>query len=483
MKLQELLKGVAVLSSTADGEAEIGEVRYDSRAVGKGDLFVAIRGYATDGHKYIEKALEQGAAAVVCEEAPEGAPAVVVENSRKALAEIAANRFGHPADSMVMLGVTGTNGKTTTTYLVKHMLEDAGHKVGLIGTNQNLIGSEVIETERTTPESYELHALFARMRDAGCTHVIMEVSSHSLVLDRVHGIRFAVGAFTNLTQDHLDFHKTMEAYAEAKALLFAQSDVGIVNADDEWAHVMIERAKCPMHTYSAKRNDADLVAKDIRLSASGVRFVAMHGDAIARMRLGIPGMFSVYNALSVIACACALGISLDDCAAALDTAKPVKGRAEVLETDGDYAILIDYAVTPDAIDNILTTVREFAPARLVFLFGCGGDRDRGKRPKMGRIAGQKADFVIVTSDNPRTEDPEAIIADILPGLKETRTPYVVQPDRREAIAYAIENHCPGDVIILCGKGHEDYQIIGKTKVHMDEREIVAEILEKRKREK
>ena len=219
MKLQELLKGVAVLSSTADGEAEIGEVRYDSRAVGKGDLFVAIRGYATDGHKYIEKALEQGAAAVVCEEAPEGVPAVVVENSRKALAEIAANRFGHPADSMVMLGVTGTNGKTTTTYLVKHMLEDAGHKVGLIGTNQNLIGSEVIETERTTPESYELHALFARMRDAGCTHVIMEVSSHSLVLDRVHGIRFAVGAFTNLTQDHLDFHKTMEEYRKAKALL------------------------------------------------------------------------------------------------------------------------------------------------------------------------------------------------------------------------------------------------------------------------
>ncbi len=354
---------------------------------------------------------------------------------------------------------------------------------GLIGTNANVIGDEVLHTEHTTPDAYELQKLLRRMVDAGCTHAVMEVSSHSLVLHRVEGIRFRVGIFTNLSQDHLDFHKTMEAYAAAKAQLFAQSDVGIVNADDDWAHVMLEHAKCPMHTYSAKRNDADLVAKDIRLSASGVRFVAMHGDAIARMRLGIPGMFSVYNALSVIACACALGISLDDCAAALDTAKPVKGRAEVLETDGDYAILIDYAVTPDAIDNILTTVREFAPARLVFLFGCGGDRDRGKRPKMGRIAGQKADFVIVTSDNPRTEDPEAIIADILPGLKETHTPYVVRPDRREAIAYAIENHCPGDVIILCGKGHEDYQIIGKTKVHMDEREIVAEILEKRKREK
>ena len=297
-----------------------------------------------------------------------------------------------------MIGVTGTNGKTTVTTLIKHMLEQCLHtKVGLIGTNANIIGDEVLHTEHTTPDTYELQKLLRRMVDAGCTHAVMEVSSHSLVLHRVEGIRFHVGIFTNLSQDHLDFHKTMEAYAEAKALLFAQSDIGIVNADDDWAHVMLERAKCPMQTYSAKRNDADLVAKDIRLSASGVRFVAMSGDAIARMRLGIPGMFSVYNALSVIACARALGISLDDCAAALDTAKPVKGRAEPLETDGDYTILIDYAVTPDAIDNILTTVREFAPARLVFLFGCGGDRDRGKRPKMGRIAGQKADFVIVTS--------------------------------------------------------------------------------------
>ena len=422
---------------------------------------------------------------MLCQKKPEvDIPYILVADSRLALSRICCEFFDNPSRELTMIGVTGTNGKTTVTTLIKHMLEQCLHtKVGLIGTNANIIGDEVLHTEHTTPDAYELQKLLRRMVDAGCTYAVMEVSSHSLVLHRVEGIRFRVGIFTNLSQDHLDFHKTMEAYAEAKALLFAQSDVGIVNADDDWAHIMIERAKCPMHTYSAKRNDADLVAKDIRLSASGVRFVAMHGDAIARMRLGIPGMFSVYNALSVIACACALGIPLDDCSAALDTAKPVKGRAEVLETDGDYTILIDYAVTPDAIDNILTTVREFAPARLVFLFGCGGDRDRGKRPKMGRIAGQKADFVIVTSDNPRTEDPEAIIADILPGLKETRTPYVVQPDRREAIAYAIENHCPGDVIILCGKGHEDYQIIGKTKVHMDEREIVAEILEKRKREK
>lgn len=247
MKLQELLKDVAVKNSTAAQDIEIKEVRYDSRAVQPGDLFVAIRGYATDGHKYIAKAMEQGAAAVVCEEAPEGVPAVVVENSRIALAEIAANRFGHPAESMVMLGVTGTNGKTTTTYLVKHMLEDAGHKVGLIGTNQNLIGDEVIETERTTPESYELHALFARMRDAGCTHVIMEVSSHSLVLDRVHGIPFAVGAFTNLTQDHLDFHKTMEEYRKAKALLFSISKKGVINLDDAAGGEDARGRKVPVH--------------------------------------------------------------------------------------------------------------------------------------------------------------------------------------------------------------------------------------------
>ena len=484
MKLKRLLSVLDVCECTADPELDIRDISFDSRTTQPGDLFAAVCGYESDGHLFIGAAAERGAAVVLCQRKPEvEIPYILVADSRLALSRIC-EFFDNPSRELTMIGVTGTNGKTTVTTLIKHMLEQCLHtKVGLIGTNANVIGDEVLHTEHTTPDAYELQKLLRRMVDAGCTHAVMEVSSHSLVLHRVEGIRFRVGIFTNLSQDHLDFHKTMEAYAAAKAQLFAQSDVGIVNADDDWAHVMLEHAKCPMHTYSAKRNDADLVAKDIRLSASGVRFVAMHGDAIARMRLGIPGMFSVYNALSVIACACALGIPLDDCSAALDTAKPVKGRAEVLETDGDYAILIDYAVTPDAIDNILTTVREFAPARLVFLFGCGGDRDRGKRPKMGRIAGQKADFVIVTSDNPRTEDPEAIIADILPGLKETHTPYVVRPDRREAIAYAIENHCPGDVIILCGKGHEDYQIIGKTKVHMDEREIVAEILEKRKREK
>lgn len=473
MKLQELLRGVAVKSSTAADDLEIREVRYDSRAVQAGDLFVAIRGFATDGHQYISKALEQGAVAVVCEEAPAGAPAVVVENARQALAEIAANRFGHPADSMVMLGVTGTNGKTTTTYLVKHMLEDAGHKVGLIGTNQNLIGDEVIETERTTPESYELHALFARMRDAGCTHVIMEVSSHSLVLDRVYGIPFAVGAFTNLTQDHLDFHKTMEEYRKAKATLFAISEKGVINLDDDAAQAMLADAKCPCLTFSCEKDAADLTAKNICLHADGVEFVATTKGELARVKLPIPGHFSVENALAALGIVLQTGMSLADAAHSLATATGVKGRVEVVPTDTDYTVLIDYAHTPDGVENVLRAVRGFAKGRVIALFGCGGDRDRTKRPKMGKIAADLADFCVVTSDNPRTEDPKAIIDDILEGMQGTKTPMEVIVDRPEAIHWALAHAKKDDVIVLMGKGHETYQEINHVKHHMDEREIVA----------
>ena len=473
MKLQELLRGVAVKSSTAAEDLEIREVRYDSRAVQAGDLFVAIRGFATDGHQYIGKALEQGAVAVVCEEAPDGVPAVVVENARQALAEIAANRFGHPADSMVMLGVTGTNGKTTATYLVKHMLEDAGHKVGLIGTNQNLIGDEVIETERTTPESYELHALFARMRDAGCTHVIMEVSSHSLVLDRVHGIHFAVGAFTNLTQDHLDFHKTMEEYRKAKAMLFSISDKGVINLDDNAAQAMLADAKCPCLTFSCEKDAADLTAKNIHLYADGVEFVATTKGELARVKLPIPGHFSVENALAALGMVLQIGMSLSDAAHSLATATGVKGRVEVVPTDTDYTVLIDYAHTPDGVENVLRAVRGFAKGRVIALFGCGGDRDRTKRPKMGKIAADLADFCVVTSDNPRTEDPKAIIDDILEGMKDTKTPMQVIVDRPEAIHWALAHAKKDDVIVLMGKGHETYQEVNHVKHHMDEREIVA----------
>ncbi|HHU23330.1 MAG TPA: UDP-N-acetylmuramoyl-L-alanyl-D-glutamate--2,6-diaminopimelate ligase [Clostridiales bacterium] len=482
MKLKDILKDIEIIEFCADPEMEIGGICYDSRHVKTGDLFVAVSGFETDGHKYINSAFENGAVAVLCQKAPDGGlPYVQVKDSRYALAIVSKNFFRSPSSEMVMIGVTGTNGKTTTTTLIKHMLEHClNAKVGLVGTNENMIGYTALPAERTTPESYELQKLLREMADAGCTHVVMEVSSHSLVLSRVAGITFQVGIFTNLTQDHLDFHRTMEEYAKAKALFFRQCEKGAVNLDDQWAEYMLREAKCPVLTYSTEKNEATLVAKDIRLYAGEVKFCALTTGVLERVRLGVPGRFSVYNALAVIACGLLLGISSGRVAEALSAAKGVKGRVEVVPTDGDYTILIDYAHTPDALENVLKSMKEVSPGRLVVLFGCGGDRDRTKRPIMGKIAAEYADFVIITSDNPRTEDPLGIIADIMSGLEDSKTPRTIIENRREAIAYAINNHRPGDIIILAGKGHETYQIIGKTKHHMDEREIVAEILEKRK---
>ena len=476
MKLRELLCGIEVLEVHADLETEISGVSYDSRQTKSGDLFAAIAGYETDGHRFIPMALEKGAACVLCQARPEGeVPYVLTSDSRAALAQLGRNWFGDPAASMTMVGVTGTNGKTTTTYLLKDMLERSlGAKVGLIGTNQNMIGEEALHTERTTPESFELQALFRAMADAGCTHVVMEVSSHALCLQRVAGIRFAVGMFTNLSQDHLDFHETMEAYCDAKALLFRQSVKGVYNADDPWAERVTGGAPCPLLSFGERAGD--LRAENIRLSVDGVTFDAVCEGETVPVRVGIPGGFTVYNALGALAAARALGISLAAGAEALASCAGVKGRVEVVPVPWDYTILIDYAVTPDAIENVLTAVRGFAQGRVVILFGCGGDRDRGKRPKMGRIAAQLADFVVVTSDNPRTEDPDFIISEILPGLEGADTPYMVEPDRVRAIRWAMDHAQPKDVIILAGKGHETYQIVGHEKRHLDEREVVADYI-------
>lgn len=478
MKLCDLLQDIPVISSVVDLDTEIREVRYNSREVQPGDLFVAIRGFATDGHAYIGMALEKGAVAVICEEAGIGIPAVVVENARAVLADLAGNRFGHPSQKLKMIGVTGTNGKTTTTTLIKHILECQGYKVGLIGTNQNMIGDAVIPTERTTPESYELQALFARMVEAGCTHCVMEVSSHSLVLDRVRGVHFATGVFTNLTQDHLDFHKTMEAYREAKAKLFSLCDQGVINLDDPVADKMLADADCSCIRFSAEKDEADLSAKNIVLGASGVEFVAAEKGSIVRVALGIPGRFSVENALAAMGACLTLGVSLEACAAALGTAQGVKGRAEVVPTDTDYTVLIDYAHAPDGVSNILRTVRGFAEGRVIALFGCGGDRDKTKRPIMGSIAATLADHCIVTSDNPRTEEPQAIIDDILTGMQDAKVPVDVICDRVQAIHHAMDIAQAGDVIVLMGKGHETYQEIHHVKHHMDEREIIADYFKK-----
>ena len=474
MRLNQLLAGVALTERRA-GDVECSGICYDTRTMVPGCLFVALPGYKTDGHKYIAQALEQGAAAVLCQHPPEGeGPWLVTPDARAALAAVSANWFGHPARDMTLLAVTGTNGKTTTTYLLKAMLEGVlGARVGLIGTNQNMVGEEVLPAHRTTPESYEVQQLLREMADAGCTHVVMEASSHALVLHRLDGLRFRAGIFTNLTQDHLDFHGTMEAYRDAKGLLFRQSDTAVLNLDDEAGRYFARTVAVPRLTYSERRDEADLTAKNLRLFPDRVEFEAVAEGAISRVRLPIPGGFTVYNALGVLTCGLALGLPLADCADALAKAPGVKGRIEVVPVPADFAVIIDYAHTPDALENILTTVRDFTAGRVICLFGCGGDRDRTKRPQMGAIAGSLADVAVVTSDNPRTEEPEAIIRDILPGLEGTAAEVVVEPDRRAAIRRALSLAKPGDTVVLAGKGHETYQEVGTQVLHLDEREEVA----------
>ena len=478
MKLRELLHEIRVLECTADLELDIPNVYYDSRKVTEGSLFVAISGFAADGNRFIPMALQKGAAVVVTAKKPEqDIPYVLVENDRLALAMLGINFYGHPVEDMTLIGVTGTNGKTSSTLLLKQVLETClNAKVGLIGTMENLIGHEVIPTERTTPESFELQGLFARMRDAGCTHVVMEVSSHAITLDRVGGVYFDVAAFTNLTEDHLDFHKTMDAYCDAKAELFARCGKAVINVDDNYAHRMLAKAACP--TLRTSAYDGDLYAKDVYMHAEGVAFTAVCGEETAEVKLPIPGKFTVYNALTVIGIAKQLGISLAQCAKALETARGVKGRIEVVPTpETDYSVLIDYAHTPDGLENVLTSVKDFCNGRLIAVFGCGGDRDPMKRPIMGEIGVKCADIAIITSDNPRTEDPDAIIEDILKGVKPEYGYYKVVSDRRAAIRYAMDIAEKDDIIVLAGKGHETYQEINGVKYHLDEREEVAAHLE------
>ena len=477
MKLSDILTGIEILSATAPMDMEISGIAYDSRAVREGELFVAVTGFAADGHKFIPMAAEKGAAAVLCEVPPEGGiPYVQVKNTREALALASANYFGRPAEKMTFIGITGTNGKTTSTYLLKDILEKTiGAKVGLVGTIQNMIGDQVIETERTTPESYELQKLFAEMAAAGCTHVVMEVSSHALVLDRVAGIRFRVGLFSNLTQDHLDFHKTMEEYRKAKAVLFRMCDVGVFNMDDEAAPAIMAEATCRSLTYG-QHNTADLMAQNPALHSDSVAFTAVYDGKQAPVTLGIPGGFTVYNALCVLGAAIALGIDLNTAAQALRTAKGVKGRVEVVPTPGrDYTVLIDYAHTPDSLENVLTSVRGYCKGRLISVFGCGGDRDNTKRPIMGEIGARLSDIAVITSDNPRTEDPDQIIRQIMAGIPDPSNCVVVE-NRRQAIRRAMAMAEKDDIIVLCGKGHETYQILGTEKTHLDEREEVAAAL-------
>ena len=479
MKLKELLADIKVLKATADMDLEIADVAYDSRKVQPGGMFVAVTGFATDGNRFIPMAMEKGAAVIVTAKEPEQeVPYILVESDRLALAYIGRNFYGNPAESVKMIGVTGTNGKTSSTLLLKHILEVVkGAKVGLMGTMENIIGDEHIPADRTTPESFELQALLARMRDAGCTHVIMEVSSHAIALDRVAGITYDVASFTNLTEDHLDFHKTMENYCDTKAILFQRCRKAVGNLDDSWYDRLCGNACCPVLTVSAK-GSADLYAQDLELLSDGVSFTAVSGGEKVAVKLPIPGKFTVYNALNVLGMAMQLDVSLADAAAALRTAEGVKGRVEVVPTPGkDYTILIDYAHTPDGLENVLSSGKGFCKGRLIAVFGCGGDRDPIKRPIMGKIGTDIADFSIITSDNPRTEDPAKIIEDIVKGIDTHKNNYEIIENRPAAIRHAMDIAQKNDIIILAGKGHETYQEINGVKHHLDEREVVAAYLE------
>lgn len=476
MKLHELLQNTGMTAEAMDADREITAITCDSRRVEPGCLFVCIDGTAVDGHRFAAAAEADGAAAVVVQRDMGLRTQLLTDNSRRAWAEICANWFGRPSERLHLIGVTGTNGKTTTTTLIKSMLEHAGHKVGLIGTIQNMVGDRVLPARHTTPDSYDLQSMLALMVVEGCDYCVMEISSHALDQQRVAGCFCDIGIFTNLTQDHLDYHKTMENYLAAKKRLFSMCRTGIVNLDDAAAPEMMREVPCELVTYSATSDRADYVARNIRHRADGVDFELVGIGQIGRVRMRIPGQFSVYNGLAAATACLTAGMDFQTVVEALSAAEGVKGRAEVVPTGRDFTVVIDYAHTPDGIENICRTLKECCKGRLVTLFGCGGDRDKTKRPKMGAIAAALSDYLVITSDNPRSEAPEAIIRDILAGLEGTKTPYTVIENRVEAIRWAIAHAQPGDTLLLAGKGHETYQILADGVIHLDEREVVAEAL-------
>jgi len=476
MKLKDL-----ILNNTDFAELEISGVTCDSRAVKDGFIFVCIVGAKVDGHSFAQKAAENGAAVIIAERDTGLKNQIIVEDSHAAYSEICANWFSRPADNLKLIGVTGTNGKTSVTYMIKKILEAAGEKVGLVGTIQNMICDKVIETENTTPDAYALNELFAEMVKSGCSYAVMEVSSHALEQCRVYNLNFEAAIFTNLTQDHLDYHITMENYLNAKKKLFKMCKVAIINSDDEYSSQIADGLECKVVTYSAG-NNSTYCAKDIRYKPTSVDYKFVNGTNITHIKVNTGGKFTVYNSLAAVCCAFELGLDLESSVGALRELEGVKGRAEVVPGITDYTVIIDYAHTPDGLKNILSTFKECEHNRLTVLFGCGGDRDKTKRPIMGSIAARYADFVIVTSDNPRTENPSEIIKDILVGMDGSPTPYKVIENRIDAIKYAIETAQRDDIIVLAGKGHETYQILSTGKIHLDEREVIAEVLNQTKGE-
>ncbi len=484
MLLSKLVENMDLKLINAEKDVEIERIEYDSRRVKPGAIFSCVVGTFRDGHDYAEGAYKNGAAALIVErELPFPIPQIIAKNSRRAMAQLAAKLYGYPAKELRIIGVTGTNGKTTTTYMVKSVAEKCGLKVGLIGTIRNIIGDRVISTQRTTPESTELQEILRMMADERVDLVVMEVSSHSLDQERVYGLQFEVGGFTNLTQDHLDYHKTFDNYLAAKKKLFERSAFAVVNADDPHSEKLLEGLDIPRMTY-AVREPADIYANDIEICVRDVEFDMTTPVGSAHIAVPIPGLFNVFNAMLAAGICVRLGFPIEKIAEGLADVSGVTGRMESLDTTGfPFSVILDFAHTPDGIINLLTSVREFAKGRVMTVFGCGGDRDHAKRPIMGEAAGRYSDFCVVTSDNPRTEDPMSIIGNVLDGVNKTAVEYVVIQNRREAIKYALTHARPDDVVVLAGKGHETYQEINNVKYPFDEKVVVAELLDEMRKQK
>ena len=487
MRLEDLLKGVQYTCLQGSIDREVTQVVYDSRKVSEGCLFICIKGANFDGHDFASEVTEKGAGVlVVSKQVPEvkdkAVTVIRVEDTRFAMAFISAAYFGHPAEKLKVIGITGTKGKTTTTYLVKSILENAGYKVGLVGTIEVIIGKTHIHANNTTPESYLLQEYFARMVEEGLDTVVMEVSSQALKLHRTQGFTFDYGIFTNLEPDHIgpNEYESFEEYLACKGLLFKQCKVGIVNGDDSHVNQVVAGHTCELETFGLGEN--------CMLRAEGLKLVHKPGELGVSfwvkglmdfaVEVPTPGRFSVYNALTAVAICRHFRVRESDICRALLAAK-VKGRIEPVKVSEKFTLLIDYAHNAMALESLLSTLREYEPHRLVCLFGCGGNRSRQRRFEMGEVSGRLADFTIITSDNPRFEEPQAIIEDIKTGIQKTDGKYVEICDRKEAIAYAIAHGEPGDIIVLAGKGHEDYQEIGGVKYPMDERVLIQEILEGR----
>lgn len=472
MLLKELLPEInGDISNT-----EITGLTCNSSSVKAGNAFVCISGSKFDGHNFAESAVKNGAAVVICQKDTGLKNQIIVDDTRAAFSQMSAKWFGEPAKKLKLIGITGTNGKTSVSYMIKHILEYAGYKTGLIGTIQNMIGETVYKTNHTTPDAYELNEIFDKMYTAGCDYVIMEVSSHALDQKRVYGVEFEVGIFTNLTQDHLDYHITMENYAKAKSLMFSMCKNALINEDDEYCRYM--QLNCKNYkSYSANGKTSDFYADNIVLKSDSISY-NICGEFNEKINLSIGGKFSVYNSLCAVATAYLLGIPQKLIKESLNSMHGVKGRAETVENPFGFTVIIDYAHTPDGLKSILSAFSECKKNKLTVLFGCGGDRDKTKRPLMGSIAEKSADKLIVTSDNPRSEEPMDIITDIMGGIEQKDKVTVIE-NRAEAIRYAILNAEKDDIIVLAGKGHETYQVLKDKTIHFDEREVVKEVLKER----